>query len=103
MHNYQELSYLEQNLFQENIRRNKRAISLEENKDNEIDIERVEFDGRCTVMVRNIPIKYTQEMLIELFSKDEKIQKFDFFYLPIDPNVTHLSNLRITAMSAMPF
>lgn len=89
---YEQLNYIEQNLTMENIRRNKRANSVEESRDNEIDVERVEQDGRCTVMVKNIPIKYTQEMLIDLFSKDEKIQKFDFFYLPIDPKVKPFYN-----------
>ena len=35
-------------------------------------------------------------MLMELFSRDEKIQKFDFFYLPIDPKVL-LFKFRTTA------
>lgn len=60
---------------------------MDESRGFVIDIDKVEIDGRLTVMVRNIPIKYTQEMLMELFSRDEKIQKFDFFYLPIDSNV----------------
>ena len=37
-------------------------------------------------MVRNIPNKYTQEMLLDLFEKNHK-KKFDFFYLPIDYTV----------------
>ena len=43
-------------------------------------------DGRTTLMVKNIPNKYTREMLIELFDKTEK-KKYDFLYLPIDPDV----------------
>jgi len=37
-------------------------------------------------MLKNIPNKYTQEMLLELFEKNHK-RKMDFFYLPIDFNV----------------
>lgn len=66
--------------------RNRRAISTEESKDYWIDIDRVETDGRTTIMVRNIPNKYTQDMLLQLFEKNHK-KKFDFFYLPIDYNV----------------
>lgn len=51
-----------------------------------IDVNKVELDGRTTIMVRNIPNKYTQEMLLELFEQEHK-KKFDFFYLPIDYNV----------------
>jgi len=46
-------------------------------------------------MVRNIPNKYTQDMLLELFEKNHK-KKFDFFYLPIDYNVIFYL-FRITA------
>lgn len=40
-------------------------------------------------MVKNIPNKYTQDMLLEEFSLrcPGSIEKFDFFYLPIDKNV----------------
>ncbi len=66
--------------------RNRRAISNEESKAYYIDLKNVELDGRTTIMVRNIPNKYTQDMLLELFEKNHK-KKFDFFYLPIDYNV----------------
>ena len=62
--------------------RRRRVISTEESKAYVIDIKKVEIDGRTTIMVRNIPNKYTQPMLLELFGKYRK--KFDFFYLPID-------------------
>ena len=79
--------------------RNKRAISTEESRAYVIDLEKVESDGRTTVMVRNIPNKYNQELLLDLFKKHKK--KFDFFYLPIDYNVLS-SPLRTTATWAMP-
>lgn len=69
--------------------RNRRAISTEESKDFYIDLKKIETDGRTTIMVRNIPNKYTQDMLLELFEKNHK-KKFDFFYLPIDYNVLSL-------------
>jgi hypothetical protein len=40
-------------------------------------------DMRCTLMIRNIPNKYTQKMLLDLL--DAKLSgRYDFFYLPID-------------------
>lgn len=44
--------------------RNRRAISTEESRAYWIDIGKVETDGRTTIMVRNIPNKYTQDMLL---------------------------------------
>ena len=40
-------------------------------------------------MVKNIPNKYTQDMLLEEFSIRSPgiVEKFDFLYLPIDKNV----------------
>ena len=66
--------------------RNRRAITNEESKDYIINLNNVRRDGRTTIMVRNIPNKYTQEMLLSIFEKNHK-KKFDFFYLPIDYNV----------------
>lgn len=43
----------------------------------------MESDGRTTIMVQNIPNKYTEKMLLELINKTHK-KKYDFFYLPID-------------------
>lgn len=50
-----------------------------------LDLEKVKNgeDTRTTLMIKNIPNKYTQKML--LASVDEVLKgKFDFFYLPID-------------------
>ena len=66
--------------------RNRRAISTEESRVYMIDVENAVNDGRTTIMIRNIPNKYTQEMLLEMFEKNHK-KKIDFFYLPIDYNV----------------
>lgn len=65
-----------------------------------IDKDRVEADGRTTIMVRNIPNKYTQEMLLELFEQNHN-RRFDFFYLPIDYNVA-CPSIRITATWGTP-
>ena len=51
----------------------------------EIDLSKVETINinRTTQMIRNIPNKYTQDLMIERI--DRKFQGFyDFFYLPID-------------------
>ena len=50
-------------------------------------------------MIKNIPNKYTREMLIELFDRTHK-KKYDFLYLPIDPSVL-LPLFRTPATSAM--
>ncbi|RMZ52295.1 hypothetical protein APUTEX25_001685 [Auxenochlorella protothecoides] len=40
-------------------------------------------DRRTTLMIRNIPNKYTQKMLLALIEEQFR-GAFDFFYLPID-------------------
>jgi len=40
-------------------------------------------DLRTTLMIRNIPNKYTQRMLLATFEENHR-GRFDFFYLPID-------------------
>ena len=40
-------------------------------------------DKRTTLMIKNIPNKYSQAMLIELIDEQFK-GRYDFFYLPID-------------------
>ncbi len=51
-----------------------------------IDIAHILEDGRTTIMIRNIPNKYNEQLLLELFNKNHK-KKIDFFYLPIDYKV----------------
>ncbi|CAD7949471.1 unnamed protein product [Amoebophrya sp. A25] len=43
-----------------------------------------EKDNRTTMMLRNIPNKYTQPMLLNTLDEQGFQGKFDFFYLPID-------------------
>lgn len=44
----------------------------------------VEIDGRTTLMLRNIPNKYTQDMILQEVESAGLELKYDFFYLPID-------------------
>ena len=60
---FDDYGYGEQGKSSENPNRHSRSISLEESRNFIIDIDKVEQDGRLTVMVRNIPVKYTQDML----------------------------------------
>lgn len=67
--------------------RGRRSATIEDNRGNfVIDFDSIETDGRTTVMVKNIPNKYSQETLLQEFSVKFE-NKFDFFYLPIDKNV----------------
>jgi len=47
-----------------------------------LDVEK-ESTGPTTVMLRNIPNKYSQKMLLEVVN-EEFLGLYDFFYLPID-------------------
>ena len=66
--------------------RNRRSITTEESRAFVIDFKKIETDGRTTIMVKNIPNKYTQETLLQEFSNNHE-NTFDFFYLPIDKDV----------------
>jgi hypothetical protein len=50
----------------------------------QLDVDAIELgdDKRTTLMVKNIPNKYSQRMLIEAF--EDSAGLFDFLYLPID-------------------
>jgi hypothetical protein len=41
-------------------------------------------DARRTLMIRNIPNKYTQKVLMQTINNVGFYGKYDFFYLPID-------------------
>jgi hypothetical protein len=51
----------------------------------ELDIEKIKRgeDFRTSVMIKNIPNKYTQKALLQEIN-DNNIGKYDFLYLPID-------------------
>lgn len=84
-------SYYQNNFFESDPRsfssRNQRSTTIEEGRNFWIEFEEIEQDGRTTVMVKNIPNKYTQESLLEEFSVKFE-NRFDFFYLPIDKDVS---------------
>lgn len=67
------------------MRSRNRAMSAEDRKKFFLDIEKVRYgiDKRTTLMVKNIPNKYTQKMLLQTIDIDFNL-KYDFFYLPID-------------------
>jgi hypothetical protein len=44
-----------------------------------------DWNGISTVMLRNIPNKYTQSMLLEELKMSGFLGTYDFMYLPIDP------------------
>ena len=49
-------------------------------------------DLRTTLMIRNIPNKYDQKLILKTLEPDFK-NKYDFFYLPIDFKVSDLLSL----------
>ncbi len=51
----------------------------------DVDVERIEkgLDARTTLMIKNIPNKYSQRMLLTTVEEEHK-STFDFAYLPID-------------------
>merc|ERR1719318_1434859 len=46
--------------------------------------EDVPEEERTTVMLRNLPNKYTQEHILNLLHEYEYGEHYDFFYMPID-------------------
>jgi hypothetical protein len=78
----------------ERMRSKNRVNNSEDKKKYILDFKKIEngTDKRTTLMIKNIPNKYTQKMLISTF--DEKFKKtYDFIYLPIDFKV--FLNLKI--------
>ena len=63
----------------------KRNTTEEEKEKYKVDIisNQKGRDTRTTIMIKNIPNKYTQKMLLETIGKHNK-GSFDFLYLPID-------------------
>lgn len=51
-------------------------------QDFKIDIENI-IDDRTTVMIKNIPNRYTKDMMMEMIDRKFK-DCYNFFYLPID-------------------
>jgi hypothetical protein len=72
-----------ENSFEE--RKKRKKGSEKDEKVFKIDLESIynNQDTRTTLMIRNIPNKYTQGMLLETINK-KFANAYDFFYLPID-------------------
>lgn len=51
----------------------------------DVGVPPAEWAATTTVMMRNLPNKYTQHMLLEELNEAGFLGTFDFFYLPIDP------------------
>ena len=49
----------------------------------DIDVGRISEDGRTSLMIKNIPNKYTKEMITEIIDLSF-YERYDFFYLPLD-------------------
>ncbi|GAV72091.1 RRM_1 domain-containing protein/RRM_2 domain-containing protein, partial [Cephalotus follicularis] len=66
-------------------RRNEGSISLADKKQYELDIDRIlrGEDNRTTLMIKNIPNKYTSKMLLAAIDECHR-GTYDFIYLPID-------------------
>ncbi|KAK7394298.1 hypothetical protein VNO78_14820 [Psophocarpus tetragonolobus] len=65
--------------------RNEGVSNLDDKKQYELDIDRIKKgeDNRTTLMIKNIPNKYTSKMLLAAI--DERYRgTYDFVYLPID-------------------
>lgn len=67
----------------------------------EIKEDTINEDGRTSLMIKNIPNKYTKEMIVDILDISF-YQRYDFFYLPIDFKVSLYHNSRIAAMLGMP-
>ncbi|KAK7340793.1 hypothetical protein VNO77_21506 [Canavalia gladiata] len=66
-------------------RRNEGVSNLVDKKQYELDIDHIERgeDNRTTLMIKNIPNKYTSKMLLATIDERHK-GTYDFVYLPID-------------------
>ncbi|KAL3616949.1 hypothetical protein CASFOL_039343 [Castilleja foliolosa] len=62
-----------------------KGIQLENNKQFQIDLDKIKSgaDTRTTLMIKNIPNKYTSKMLMDSIDEHYK-GTYDFLYLPID-------------------
>lgn len=82
MHERDKESKTKDSTITENKKRKKKKKNVKpENFD--IDLSRSDPQKRTTVMLKNIPNKYTKKMLLKEIEK-KFAGAFDFFYLPID-------------------
>ena len=65
---------------------NRRSFSKHDDKSEfDISINNIYKEKKTTLMIRNIPNKYTKELMLETIDEDFR-DTYDFFYLPIDFN-----------------
>merc|ERR1712232_1347766 len=66
-------------------RKKSQMVFQKDSKDYEIDLEKIDSINahKTTVMIRNIPNKYTQDLMLDRIDRNFK-GEYDFFYLPID-------------------
>ena len=62
--------------------RKKSQVVQKDSKDYEIDLKNIN-PHKTTLMIRNIPNKYTQDLMLERVDR-HFVKQYDFFYLPID-------------------
>ncbi|KAM3127185.1 hypothetical protein pb186bvf_020704 [Paramecium bursaria] len=67
--------------YENNQRRKRKTIADEDSHLYQIKLDK--NDQRTTIMIKNIPNKYTIQLLIDLIDKNYK-SSYDFLYLPID-------------------
>ena len=60
------------------------VLVMEETPPSTVQPSNVPPEEKTTVMLRNIPNKYTQKMLIDCLNEKGFHGKFDFLYLPVD-------------------
>lgn len=58
-------------------------IYQKDSKDYEIDLDLIQTQSKTTLMIRNIPNKYTQDLMLDRIDRHYN-KEYDFFYLPID-------------------
>ena len=63
-------------------RKKSQMIYQKDSKDYEIDLKNIN-PNKTTLMIRNIPNKYTQDLMLERVDR-HFVKQYDFFYLPID-------------------
>ena len=68
-------------------RRKKKKRTQKDRRVFDINLETIKEVAKTTLMIKNIPNKYTKEMILEEI--DDKFGiSYDFFYLPIDFTVS---------------
>lgn len=51
-----------------------------------VEVPKLDDDSATSVVLINIPVNYTREMVISLFDKEGFGGSYDFLYLPVDPS-----------------